>query len=252
MIWKQTNVYGTFLLSTEWSPWLLRSMHRGGEVALYTLQIPQPTSPSDTGWQGGHPPAPAKYVRFSFSPISFMCLLICPVFHYLGHIIGLTITFCFCIWSEIQQTPLHCMWFSAFWNRLLWDCLRETGNCIFPFWRRVVWAFAVVSLFLFFSFWTVTVGKKSWKKKIPFECFIDSCYWWMCLSQKRLSQTLCKSKFVFFISWPKLLFVWLILQRTSQEWRSRTLATLNMFSSSHTRTKWSQASLLHCWMPSDS
>ena len=58
-------------------------------------------------------------------------------------------------------------------------------------------------------------------------------YRWIRLNQKR------KSNFArveaFFISRPKLLFVWLNWQRISQQRRSRTSAKSNMFSPSHTR-----------------
>ena len=57
---------------------------------------------------------------------------------------------------------------------------------------------------------------------------------------------------VFFISPPKLLFVWLILQWISQKWISWTLAKSNMFFPSHTQASWSQASLFQYWMPQDS
>ena len=75
----------------------------------------------------------------------------------------------------------------------------------------------------------------------------------LCVQVTKLKSKTLKPNFAqdeaFLISRAKLLFVWLILQRISQKRISRTSATSNKFSSSHTRISRSQASLFYFWMP---
>ena len=62
-------------------------------------------------------------------------------------------------------------------------------------------------------------------------------YRWIRLSQKTLKSNFAQDEaFLFFISRPKLLFVWLILQRISQKRVNRISAKWNIFSPYHTRT----------------
>ena len=131
-------------------------------------------------------------------------------------------------------------WLVFFFGALLWGSMihKHTGRWMWQGSASVVsWSLFTLSVPII---WAVLIYIKRLESFIQLNT----------LRSKTLNSNFARVE-TFLISRPKLLFVWLILQRISQKRISGISATSNMFSSSHTRISRSQASLFHFWTPPD-